>query len=88
MSNEKYGRFPIDKARNPYTCGLTGKTYTAAEVIQREDHLARSIGHELQFDPAEGTEWDKVVGLYSLNTVGVYRLSKSFFHCDSCCLLD
>lgn len=70
MSNEEYGRFPIAQSRNPYTCGLTGKTYTTAEVIQREDYLARAIGHELRLDPVEGTEWDKVIGLFSLNTVG------------------
>ncbi|KAI5458989.1 hypothetical protein BGZ63DRAFT_490846 [Mariannaea sp. PMI_226] len=69
MSQEKYGRFPIANSRNPYTCGITGKTYTAAEVLDREDFLARAIGRELHFDPREGTEWDKVVGLYSLNTI-------------------
>lgn len=69
MGNDRYGRFPIARAKNPYTCGLTGRTYTAAEVVKREDFLARAIGKRLGFSIHEGTEWDRVVGLYSLNTV-------------------
>ncbi|TEA20372.1 Acyl-CoA ligase AFT1-1 [Colletotrichum sidae] len=82
MSNEKYGRYSLSKARNPYTCGLTGKTYTAQEVKQRTDLLARAISKKLGFAPNEDTEWDKVVGLFSLNTIdyiplthAVHRLS-------------
>lgn len=69
MGNDRYGRFPIARSKNPYTCGLTGRTYTAAEVVKREDFLARAIGKRLGFSIHEGTEWDRVVGLYSLNTV-------------------
>lgn len=69
FSNEEYGRTPFSQSRNPYTCGITGKTYTVAEVAKRTDHLSRAIAQILHFDPNEGTEWDRVVGLYSLNTV-------------------
>ena len=69
FSNEKYGRTPFAQSRNPYTCGITGKTYTANDVAKRTDHLSRAIAQILHFDPNEGTEWDRVVGLYSLNTV-------------------
>ncbi|CAG9939606.1 unnamed protein product [Clonostachys rosea f. rosea IK726] len=69
MANEKYGRTPIAQSRNPYTCGITGKTYSAAEVIVREDHLARALSKELNFHPRERTEWDKIVCLYSVNTI-------------------
>ncbi|KAH8663346.1 AMP-binding enzyme [Ilyonectria robusta] len=69
MSNETYGRYPIVKSRNPYTCGLTGKTYSAAEVIEREHCLARGIGQALGFDPYDGSEWDRVVAIFSLNTI-------------------
>ncbi|GKT42464.1 acyl-CoA ligase easD [Colletotrichum spaethianum] len=82
MSNEKYGRYPVAEARNPYTCGLSGKSYTASEVKQRTDALARAIAKKLDFAPNEGTEWDKVVALFSLNTIdyipfthAVHRLS-------------
>ncbi|KAL0937583.1 AMP-binding enzyme (4-coumarate-CoA ligase) [Colletotrichum truncatum] len=69
MSNEEHGRYPLATSRDPYTCGLTGKSYTASEVKQRTDFLARAIAKKLDFAPNEGTEWDKVIGLYSLNTI-------------------
>ncbi|KAK2018282.1 AMP-binding enzyme [Colletotrichum eremochloae] len=82
MSNEKYGRYPVAEARDPYTCGLSGKSYTASEVKQRIDFLARALSKKLDFAPNEGTEWDKVVALFSFNTVdyipfthAIHRLS-------------
>ncbi|KAF6835907.1 4-coumarate-ligase [Colletotrichum plurivorum] len=82
MSNEQYGRYALSKARDPYTCGLTGKSYSAVEVKQRTDLLARAISKKLDFAPNEGNEWEKVIGLYSLNTIdyiplthAVHRLS-------------
>lgn len=72
MYNDQYGRFPLAKSRNPYTCGVTGKTYAATEVAQRVDYLSRAIGKRLGFNPAEGTEWDRVVALYSVNTVRAF----------------
>lgn len=71
LNNEKYGRYPIAKARHPYTCGITGKTRSAAEVKERTELAARAIGNRLGFGPHEGTEWDRVVALYSLNSVSV-----------------
>lgn len=69
MNDERYGRQPFAKSRNPYTCGLTGKTFTCEEVKQRTDYLSRAISKRLGFLPNEGTEWNKVVCLYSVNTV-------------------
>ncbi|KAF5228930.1 hypothetical protein FAUST_10729 [Fusarium austroamericanum] len=69
ISNESYGRLPFAKSRNPYTCGITGKSYTALEVIEREDYLSRALGKELNFDPSKGSEWDRVVAIFSLNTI-------------------
>ncbi|KAF4965387.1 hypothetical protein FSARC_6801 [Fusarium sarcochroum] len=77
MSSEEYGRYPIAKARHPYTCGLTGKTRTADEVILREDYLARGIGQALQFDPHVGSEWDRVVAVFSVNTIDYIPLTHS-----------
>lgn len=69
MYDERYGRFGTSKARNPYTCGVTGKTYTSKQVPERIDLLARAIAKRLGFSPNEGTEWDRVVAVYSVNTV-------------------
>ncbi|EWG55719.1 hypothetical protein FVEG_13670 [Fusarium verticillioides 7600] len=77
MSSEEYGRYPIAKARHPYTCGLTGKTCTVEEVIRREDLLARGIGKALQFDTQSGSEWDRVCVIFSLNTIDYITLTHS-----------
>ncbi|EXL41754.1 hypothetical protein FOCG_15913 [Fusarium oxysporum f. sp. radicis-lycopersici 26381] len=77
MSSEEYGQYPIAKARHPYTCGLTGKTRTAEEVIRREDLLARGIGKALQLDSQSGSEWDRVCVIFSLNTIDYIPLTHS-----------
>ncbi|KAH7358503.1 luciferin 4-monooxygenase [Plectosphaerella cucumerina] len=69
MLTEKHGRVPFAQSKNPFICGLTGKTYTIDEIRQRVTHLARAIAKRLDFAPNEGTEWDKVVALFSLNTI-------------------
>ncbi|KAF7556008.1 hypothetical protein G7Z17_g1758 [Cylindrodendrum hubeiense] len=74
MSNDEYGRYPISKARNPFVCGLTGTSYTALDVVQRENYLARAIGKRLGFTN-EGSEWDRVVALFSLNTIDYIPLT-------------
>ncbi|KAF4974702.1 hypothetical protein FZEAL_8426 [Fusarium zealandicum] len=79
---ENHARKPFARSKNPFTCGLTDKTYSTAEVIEREELLARALAKRLGYDIREGTEWDRVVGLYSLNTIdyipmthAVHRLS-------------
>lgn len=69
MLNEKHGRQPFKSSRNPFTCGITGKTYTLPEQAKRVEHLARALSKELGWQPNTGTEWDKVMGIFSLNTV-------------------
>ncbi|KAK2590987.1 hypothetical protein QQS21_011323 [Conoideocrella luteorostrata] len=82
INNPKYGRYPIAESRHPYTCGITGQSRSVAEVAQRTDFLARGIAKRLGFNAHEGTEWDRVVCLYSLNTIdyipftySIHRLS-------------
>jgi ribosome assembly protein SQT1 len=69
MLNDAYGRHPLKKSRNPFTCGLSGRTYTAVEVADRVEHLARALSKEFGWHPNQGTEWDKVIGIFALNTV-------------------
>ncbi|EEU47537.1 uncharacterized protein NECHADRAFT_59366 [Fusarium vanettenii 77-13-4] len=80
--SDKYGRKPLARSRKPYTCGITGKSYTNSEVEEREKLLARALAKRLGYDLADGTEWDRVLALYSLNTIdyiplthAVHRLS-------------
>ncbi|MCJ1307613.1 hypothetical protein MMC25_001260 [Agyrium rufum] len=75
MLKEEYGRFPLAKARAPYTCGLSGKEYNAFQVRDRVDHLARALSKELDWQPNKGIEWDKVLGLYSVNTIDTLTVS-------------
>lgn len=66
---EKHGRHSFAKSRNPFTDGLSGKTYTYAEVQDRVSCAARALAEEMGWSPNSGTEWDKVIALFSLNTV-------------------
>jgi hypothetical protein len=70
MLDERYGRHPLGYSKNPFTCGLTGKTYSSLDVKERVDWLARGLAKELNFQPNQGSEWDKVIAVFSMNTVG------------------
>lgn len=74
MFDENYGRHPLGYSLPPFTCGLTGRSYSAFEMKARVDHLSRALSKELGFKPHEGSEWDKVVGCFSLNTIDYMAL--------------
>lgn len=69
MYNEKHGRQAFAQSRNPFTCGVTGRSYTAAEVSQRVDLISRALAKRLAWNANEGNAWDKVACVFSLNTV-------------------
>ncbi|KAI4747528.1 phenylacetyl-CoA ligase-like protein [Aureobasidium sp. EXF-12298] len=73
--DENYERHPLGYSRPPFTCGLTGKQYSALEVKERVDFLARGLSKELGFLPNKGSEWDKVIGLFSINTIDTLTLA-------------
>jgi acyl-CoA synthetase (AMP-forming)/AMP-acid ligase II len=82
MKNEKYGRLPIAKSRHPFTCGITKRSYSTPQLFERSEFVARALAKRLQWQPNEGTPWDKVLAIFSLNTIdyitgiyGVHRLS-------------
>jgi len=70
MRLEKYGRRTFSTSRNPFTCGLTGRTFSYEQFFQRADNLAKSLSRRTGWTPNEETPWDKVLGIFSLNTVG------------------
>lgn len=74
MLNEKYGRLPLQDSRPPFTCGVTGTAYSAVEVRDRVDQLARGLSKEFGWQPNKGTEWDKVIGVFAVNTVSSMNL--------------
>ena len=67
--DEKHGRLPIAKSLDPYTCGLTGATYSASEYKIRSMHLARALAKELGWAVNQGSEYDKVAALFVFNSV-------------------
>lgn len=75
MQNEAYGRCPIAKSRDPFTCGITHRTYSTSEFFQRAEYLARAFAKHLQWQPNEGTPWEKVVAIFSFNTVRNFALN-------------
>jgi hypothetical protein len=75
MLDEHFGRHPLGYSNNPFTCGLTGRTYTSLEVRERVEHLARGLAKEFGLHPNIGSEWDKVIAVFSVNTVSAYYSS-------------
>ncbi|KAF2636326.1 acetyl-CoA synthetase-like protein [Massarina eburnea CBS 473.64] len=66
---EHHGRYPLGYSRPMFTCGITGKEHTTLEVRDRVDYLARGLAKELGWQSNKGTEWDKIVGVFSVNTL-------------------
>jgi ribosome assembly protein SQT1 len=78
MLNDRYGRCPLAHSRHPFTCGLTGRSYSALDLADRVEFLARSLAKEFGWQPNRGSEWDKIIGIYSFNTVSdAWLLSSS-----------
>jgi len=75
MLDERFGRHPLGYSHNPFTCGLTGKTYSSLDVKERVDYLARGLAKELGFHPNKGSEWDKVIAVFSVNTLDTLPLA-------------
>ena len=69
MLDERYGRHPLKDSKPPFTCALSGQEYSPLEVRDRVQWLAQALSKELGWQPNVGTEWDKVVGVFSVNTV-------------------
>ncbi|KAE9975678.1 hypothetical protein BLS_002486 [Venturia inaequalis] len=69
MLEENHGRYPLGYSHAPFICGMTGKSYSALEVRERVDYLARGLAKEMGWSPNKGSEWDKVVACFSVNTL-------------------
>ncbi|KAF3479655.1 uncharacterized protein GIQ15_06631 [Arthroderma uncinatum] len=79
--DEQHGRALFAESKTPFLPG-SGDSYTAVEVRNRVEHLAKSLSQQLGWHPNQGSEWNKVVGIFSLNTAdylplgwAVHRLS-------------
>jgi ribosome assembly protein SQT1 len=66
---EDYGRRSISDSRDPYICGLSGKSFTTVEVRGRRDDLAKGLREDLGWQVNQGSEFDKVGVIFCFNTV-------------------
>jgi ribosome assembly protein SQT1 len=71
MLDEAFGRCCLDKSKSPFVCGLSDVQYSAQEVKERVDSLARGLGKELGWSPNKDSEWDKVITIFAHNTVSL-----------------
>lgn len=75
MFDENYGRYPLGYSRPLFTDALTGRQYTPLVTKDRVDYLSRALCKEFDFKPNQGSEWDKVVAVFSLNTIDYMTLA-------------
>lgn len=73
--DDAYRASPIAQSHNPFTCGITGRTYSALHVSQRVTHLSRALSQELDFQPNRGCDLDKVIGLFCVNSIDTLTLA-------------
>jgi hypothetical protein len=69
MFDEQYGRAPIATSLPAYVCSISNKSISALEQKQRVEVMARALAIELGWSVNNGSEFDKVVGVFALNTV-------------------
>lgn len=75
MFDEKHGRAPISESKDSYVCGLTGKKVAPQQQKKDHDYLARALAKEFGWEVNSGSEFDKVIGIFALNTIDVMTLS-------------
>lgn len=69
MLDEQYGRRPYSESWDTYTCALSGRSITATQQRDHVEKLSRALAQQFGWKVNEGTEYDKVVGVFALNTV-------------------
>ncbi|KAL4773244.1 hypothetical protein BDW60DRAFT_222007 [Aspergillus nidulans var. acristatus] len=72
--------------RPPFVCAITGKSYSTKVLVDRVEFLSRSLAQELGWSPNEGEPEDKVVGIYSWNTLDFFALCWAVHRLNGICL--
>ncbi|EHY56942.1 hypothetical protein HRR83_001983 [Exophiala dermatitidis] len=75
MLDEKHGRRPISDSWDAYTDAISGRSITARQQKENVDKLARSLAKEFGWKVNEGSEYDKVAGVFALNTIDIMTLN-------------
>ncbi|KAL4922592.1 hypothetical protein BDW62DRAFT_215651 [Aspergillus aurantiobrunneus] len=68
-------------------CALSGRSYTLRTIASRVESLSRSLSHELGWSPNTGSPWDKVIGIFSFNTIDFLIASWAIHRIGGVCLL-
>jgi hypothetical protein len=63
------GRRATGSTRLPLVCAETGKRYTADEIGEKVEILARALCQDLGWSPNHGSAQEKVVAILSENSV-------------------
>ncbi|BCS23694.1 putative NRPS-like protein biosynthetic cluster [Aspergillus puulaauensis] len=69
------------------TCAVSDKSYTLQTIATRVDALSRSLSRELGWGPNAGSPWDKVIGIFSFNTIDFLIASWAVHRVGGVCLL-
>ncbi|KAF4466755.1 4-coumarate-- ligase-like 7 [Fusarium albosuccineum] len=85
MFNEDHGRASFESSLPAYVCGLSGGTVSAREQKSRTETLARGLALELAWGVNEGSEMDKVVGTFALNTIDIPTLTWAVHRLNGVC---
>lgn len=80
MFDDSYRDKPIKDSWDPYVCGISGKSFSAQEQKDQVTYLSRSLAKEFGWKVNEGSEYDKVVGIFALNSVRVSISIVRSFH--------
>lgn len=75
MLDDEYRSIKLSESRPPFTCGLTGKSYTPLQVKSRVDHLSRALARELDSANNAHESKTRVIGLFSVNTIDTLTLA-------------
>jgi len=68
--NDDVARQAVENGKALFIDGISGNSYSRDALRQRVEWLASALAKELGWSPNEGSPWDKVVAIYSFNTVG------------------
>ena len=69
ITSDEHRPIPFRLARPPFSDGCGEAGTQPAECLRRIDLLSRSLNHILDWRLDHGSEWNKVMAIFTLNTV-------------------
>ncbi|KAL5334144.1 hypothetical protein BJX70DRAFT_30290 [Aspergillus crustosus] len=72
--------------KHPFVDAITGKSYSPKALVERVDVLARALAQEFGWAPNEGEPEEKVVAVYSWNTLDFFVVCWAVHRLNGICL--